>query len=110
MTAAPHDPIETLLDLFVYAPIGLVTSLLDAAPDLAERGRQRAGAARMVGRFALDGADARVTERLGDARRHLDAFLRIVAESSDTTVRRSTQESSVDSSLGDDGDGTADTR
>jgi len=88
MSAAADDPFDRLLDLVVYAPIGALSGLLDAAPELAAAGRQRTAAARMFGRFAIDGADARVGERLDDARRHLEEFLRLVGDAADRSTRR----------------------
>jgi hypothetical protein len=88
MGATTDDPFERLLDLVVYAPIGALSSLIDAAPDLAAAGRQRTAAARMFGRFAIDGADARVGERLDDARRHVDEFLRLMNDAADRSTRR----------------------
>lgn len=52
-----HDPVEQLLDVFVYAPLGLAIEAADLLPKLAERGRQRLGGqvtvARMVGELAV---------------------------------------------------------
>lgn len=87
MTAAADDRSQQVLDLLVYAPLGLLASVADRLPEFAEAGRQRAVAARMVGRFALDAADDRVGARLADARRHLDEFVRIVSDSADRATR-----------------------
>lgn len=52
-----QDPLEQLLDLLVYAPLGLALSTRDLLPTLAERGRRHLGpqatAARMVGELAV---------------------------------------------------------
>ena len=48
-----HDPVERLLDLCVFAPLGFVTDARRVVPELAERGRQQAAVARMVGEFAV---------------------------------------------------------
>lgn len=52
-----QDPAEQLLDLLVYAPLGLAMEAAELVPRLADKGRQRVGAkvtvARMVGELAL---------------------------------------------------------
>ena len=52
-----QDPFEQLLDLVVYAPLGLLLSARDLVPTLAEKGRRHLGpqatAARMVGEIAV---------------------------------------------------------
>ena len=84
------DPIEQLLDLFLYAPIGLVAKGADSLPDLVQRGRSQASNARVVGQFALGASNAKVRKSLADAEQHLHAFLKIVAESSRVSTARST--------------------
>jgi hypothetical protein len=65
------DPAEQLLDLLVYAPLGLLLEARDLLPKLAEKGRQRLGGqvtvARMVGELAVRQGQRRaekVLERL----------------------------------------------
>jgi len=52
-----QDPAEQLLDLFVYAPLGLAMEAAELLPKLADKGRQRMGGkvtvARMVGEMAV---------------------------------------------------------
>jgi hypothetical protein len=52
-----QDPLEQLLDLLVYAPLGLLLTARDLVPTLAERGRRHLGpqttAARLVGEMAV---------------------------------------------------------
>lgn len=52
-----QDPAEQLLDLFVYAPLGLAMEAAELLPKLADKGRQRMGGkvtvARMVGELAV---------------------------------------------------------
>lgn len=52
-----QDPAEQLLDVFVYAPLGLAMEAAELLPKLADRGRQRVGGkvtvARMVGEMAV---------------------------------------------------------
>jgi hypothetical protein len=51
------DPAEQLLDVLVYAPLGLLLEARDLLPKLAEKGRQRMGpqvtVARMIGEMAV---------------------------------------------------------
>ena len=52
-----QDPAEQLLDLLVYAPLGLLLEARDLVPKLADKGRQRMGGqvtvARMIGELAV---------------------------------------------------------
>ena len=52
-----QDPAEQLLDLLVYAPLGLLLEARDLLPKLADKGRQRMGGqvtvARMIGELAV---------------------------------------------------------
>lgn len=49
------DPIaEQLLDLFVYAPIGLALEARELIPKLADRGRGQVALTRLAGRVAAD--------------------------------------------------------
>ena len=52
-----QEPAEQLLDLLVYAPLGLLLEARDLLPKLAEKGRQRMGGqvtvARMIGEMAV---------------------------------------------------------
>jgi hypothetical protein len=71
MTARKDDPTEQLLDVLVYAPLGLLLEARDLLPKLADKGRQRMGGqvtvARMVGELAVRQGQRRaekVIERL----------------------------------------------
>jgi hypothetical protein len=46
-------PIDQALDVFVFAPLGLLFSARDTIPQLAEKGREYFSAARVMGEFAL---------------------------------------------------------
>jgi hypothetical protein len=50
-------PTERILDLFLYAPVGLALSVVEAVPELVRKGRERFGpqvnVARTVGQFAV---------------------------------------------------------
>lgn len=47
------SPIDRALDVFVYAPLGLVVSAREMLPALAEKGREAVTNARAMGEFAL---------------------------------------------------------
>ncbi|MBV9411787.1 MAG: hypothetical protein JO148_09325 [Acidimicrobiia bacterium] len=47
------NPIEQALDVFVYAPLGLLFSARETIPQLAEKGRQYVTTARVMGEFAF---------------------------------------------------------
>jgi|SRR4051812_1028899 hypothetical protein len=71
MTPRQDDPAEQLLDVLVYAPLGLLLEARDLLPKLADKGRQRLGGqvtvARMVGELAVRQGQRRaekVIERL----------------------------------------------
>ena len=59
MTKDPGEqqPAERLLDLALYAPVGLALSALEAIPELIRKGRARlgpqVGTARTIGQFAV---------------------------------------------------------
>ena len=76
------DPVEQLLNLFLYAPIGLLSKGSEALPDLVKRGRTQSSNARVIGQFALSATNTKARQSLSDAEAHLQAFLRIVTESS----------------------------
>jgi hypothetical protein len=46
-------PVDLMLDLFVYAPLGLLMNLDEVVPELVEKGHQQVNMARMFGRFAV---------------------------------------------------------
>jgi hypothetical protein len=52
-----RNPVDQVIDLFVYAPIGLALSARDELPALVEKGRSRVegqvAMARVIGQFAL---------------------------------------------------------
>jgi hypothetical protein len=47
------NPLDRALDVFVYAPLGLVVSAREIIPTLAEKGREAFTNARAMGEFAL---------------------------------------------------------
>jgi hypothetical protein len=61
------DPVEHLLDLFVYAPLGFVVDAKRVVPELAEKGRAQAGMARMIGEFAVTWGNTKLQGAMADA-------------------------------------------
>ena len=53
VSANAGEPLERLLDLILYAPLGLVSQLDELLPGLVETGRSRASMARTIGQFAV---------------------------------------------------------
>ena len=49
----PKGPLEQLIDLTVFAPIGLFMSLDEVLPQLVEKGHQHVKVARYFGRMAV---------------------------------------------------------
>lgn len=66
MTEPEKSPVDSLLDVVVYAPIGAFFRGPQAMRDLAAEGRSQVGNARVVGKLALDRGLAEA-ERLGEA-------------------------------------------
>lgn len=71
--SARQDPTEQLLDILVYAPLGLLLEARDLVPKLADKGRQRMGGqitvARMIGEMAVRQGQRRaekIVQRLRD--------------------------------------------
>ncbi|MBA2496211.1 MAG: hypothetical protein H0V33_03800 [Acidimicrobiia bacterium] len=58
-----RKPVDQLLDLVVYAPLGLLLNLDEVVPQLVEKGRQQVVAARMFGRFAVEQGGAEAKKR-----------------------------------------------
>lgn len=65
--APSHDPVDALLDLCVYAPLGFVTDARRVVPELAQRGRAQAAMARMIGEFAVSWGNTRLQSAMNDA-------------------------------------------
>jgi hypothetical protein len=70
-----RDPLEQLLDLALYAPLGLAVAARELLPELADRGRRelesRVPAARFVGQMALDQGSKEVKKRVDDLPRRV---------------------------------------
>jgi hypothetical protein len=61
---AERGPLERLLDVAVYAPLGLVMTLDEVLPQLVERGHQQVNMARMFGQFAVQTGGKEARKRL----------------------------------------------
>ena len=58
------SPLAQALDLLLYAPLGLAMSARDELPKLAEKGRQQASVAKMIGQFAVTQGRQELEKRL----------------------------------------------
>ena len=69
-----QDPTEQLLDLLVYAPLGLLLEARDLVPKLADKGRRRLGGqvtvARMIGELAVRQGQRRAEKVVQAVREH----------------------------------------
>lgn len=74
-----RDPLEQLLDLAVFAPLGLALSAREHLPELAQRGREefegRVPAARFVGQMVFDQGSKEVKRRVDDLPRRVKEAL-----------------------------------
>jgi hypothetical protein len=71
-----NDPVEALLDLLIYAPLGLVTQLDELLPGLIERGRSQAVMARTIGEFAVRAGTTKVQGKAEETQRTLEEAAR----------------------------------
>lgn len=66
-----RKPVDQLLDLFVYAPLGFAIEARKLLPDMIEKGRQQVtgqvGMARVVGQFAVQQGQAEAAKAVGKA-------------------------------------------
>ncbi len=75
---AGPDPVDQLLDILVYAPLGFVVDARRVVPELAEKGRAQAGTARMIGEFAVSWGNSKLQGALADAQDQAVDLLRRV--------------------------------
>jgi hypothetical protein len=61
---------EQLLDLLLYAPVGLLGEARSLLPELAEKGRIRVGNARMMGQMAVQLGQTQAERRLTQLEEH----------------------------------------
>lgn len=105
--AGRDDPVERLLDLFLYAPIGLLATANDDLDEYVRKGRERAAAARMVGEFALRGVDERIGRSISDVEAMARSFLGVVLENAAPARRRASDPQPAEPSTSDDTIATA---
>lgn len=86
MSEPQNDPIEPLLNLFVYAPLGALSIGAENFPQLVAKGKQRAAGAKMVGKFAMAAGSKKANDRFEQAFAHLNEFVRIVSESANAKM------------------------
>jgi len=85
MTDEPEtgqDPVDQLLDILVYAPLGFVVDARRVVPELAEKGRAQAGMARMIGEFAVSWGNTKLHGALAGAQDQAVDVLRRVGVAS----------------------------
>lgn len=81
MTDSPErSPVEQALDLFVYAPIGLLFEGASVLPQLAEKGRSQVTMARMVGKFAVSQGRTEATKAASRLQDHAAGLLGAVGD------------------------------
>lgn len=70
--ADDKNPLDSALDLFVYAPLGLALAIRDLLPQMAEKGRAKVTGqtqmAKMVGQFAVQMGQQEAEKRLRTVR------------------------------------------
>lgn len=69
MPDTSRNPLDQLVDLVVYAPVGLALTAQESLPDLVAKGRDRVTAqvtlARMIGQFAVREGEREARRRFG---------------------------------------------
>lgn len=66
--AEDRPPLDQLLDLVVFAPLGVMAAWREDLPKLAARGRREAELAKMIGRFAVQHGQRQLEAKLGSLR------------------------------------------
>ncbi|MGK2948144.1 MAG: hypothetical protein ACSLFP_06195 [Acidimicrobiales bacterium] len=65
MTEPEKSPAEQAVDVFVYAPIGLLFEGASLLPQLVEKGKNQVTMARMIGKFAVEQGKGEATRAVG---------------------------------------------
>lgn len=68
-------PVESAVELAVYAPLGLALEAQRLLPTFIERGRQQVEMAKLVGRFAVQQGQHQAEDRLGRAQAQAESVL-----------------------------------
>lgn len=83
--AADKTPIEQAVehavDLFVYAPIGLLYEGASLLPQLVEKGKSQVSMARMIGKFAVDQGRTEATKAAGKFQDQAAGLLDFIGDS-----------------------------
>ncbi len=98
------DPVEQLLDLFVYIPIGIALEAREQLPKLAERGRSQVAIARVLGRFAAQKGQNEAEKFVKSAADGLRDVVAPTGAGADEAAARAsdTDDSSGDTDIGPD--------
>ena len=62
----PRRIVEELVDVLVYAPVGLASTVFEELPALVEKGRNRLTVARTIGQFAVVMGRQRIGQAMSD--------------------------------------------
>lgn len=85
-------PLDAVVDLFVYAPLGLALAARDSLPDLIARGRQQwesqSAMAKMMGEYAVGEAEKRAKKRLDEVAEILNGLGVLGAQTPKATAAR----------------------
>lgn len=78
MADTDKTPIDQALDLFVFAPLGLVSAARELLPELIAKGRQQWGSqsamAKMMGEYAVREAEKRARTTVGELAQTLEGL------------------------------------
>jgi len=76
-----EEALEHAVDLFVYAPIGLLFEGASLLPQLVEKGKNQVSMARMIGKFAVDQGRTEATKAAGKLQDQAAGVLDFISES-----------------------------
>lgn len=100
------SPVDHLLDLFVYAPLGLMMNLEEVVPELIEKGHQQVNMARMFGQFAVQTGTKEARKRVEQVQEQVSAR-RPPAPAPAPATDRASAPSPVEQPVGAQGNGAA---
>lgn len=76
-----EQAVDQVMDLFVYAPIGLLFEGASILPQLVEKGRSQVTMAKMIGKFAVDQGRTEATKAAGKLQDQAAGVLGFVSDS-----------------------------
>jgi hypothetical protein len=82
-----RDPLEQAMEMFVYAPIGLLFDGASLLPELVAKGKNQVSMARMVGRFAVAQGHDKATKAAETLQHQASALIGVVTPGDDGTPR-----------------------